>query len=146
MALADDIAVRMNGCICKAGANYWLAYGLLAIAVIASSASSIFVAADMGPKELSAALAATPGIIAVVTGTFRFAARAEWWWEKFHGLDSLYRELHYEGRSERNDSQALTKLIATLNARWAGFGDAPSEKVVCALGAVIGRGRRQPFR
>lgn len=128
MALASDIAGRKKGCVWMARLNYWLAYGLLAIAIIASSASSILVAADKGPNELKAVLAAIPGIIAVVTGTFRFAARAEWWWDKFHGLDSLHRKLQYEGQSEKNVSQELTKLVATLNAKWPGFGNVLSEK------------------
>jgi hypothetical protein len=130
MTLADDIERRMTGCVRKARINYWLAYGLLAIAVISSSLSSILVAArsEQWTDEQKAALAAVPGVIAVVMATFRFAVRAEWWWEKFHGLDSLYRRLKFEGENEHDVSKALSEFIAAINKKWPGLGDAPSGK------------------
>ena len=130
MTLADDIGKRMSGCVWMARINYWLAYGLLAIAVVSSSASSILVAAgsDQWTAEQKAALAAVPGIIAVVVATFKFAVRAEWWWGKFPGLDSLYRSLKFEGKNEHEVSKELSQFIAAINKKWPGFGDAPSGK------------------
>lgn len=130
MTLEVDIEKRMAGCVWMARVNYWLAYGLLAIAVAASSASSILVAAASArwTNEQKAVLAAVPGVIAIVMATFRFAARAEWWWEKFHGLDSLYRSLKFEGQKDAEVSKALSQFVAAINKKWPGFGDAPSGK------------------
>jgi hypothetical protein len=108
--------------------NYWLAYALLAIAVVSGSASSILVAAgtEGWSDEQKAALAAVPGIIAVVLATFKFSVRAEWWWDKFHGLDALYRALTFEVQTEHDVSIRLSEFITAVNKKWPGFGDSPS--------------------
>lgn len=128
MEFADDLAERVSGCVWRARVNYFFAYAMLAVAVAASAASSLAVAADIAwPKEAKAILAALPGILALAAGTFKLEKRADWWWTKHHELDALQRGLKVEGRSEADVSRDLSRLIRELELKWPGFGGTPSK-------------------
>jgi hypothetical protein len=126
--LAQDMKRRLGGCVCRARINYFFAYLLLTVAVTASAASAIAIAdaAIDWSREAKAVLAALSGIIVLALSTFRFEARAEWWFTMHHGLDALYRGLTYEGMEVAVASRALTTLIAELEKKWPGFGKPPS--------------------
>ena len=124
--LVDDLATRVRGCAWRARLNYFFANVLLALVVAASATSAIAVAADAWTKEINAVLAALPGIIVLATSTFKFEARAEWWWTKHHALEAFHRGLKFEGRDEASVSRELTTLIKELEGTWPGFGKPPS--------------------
>ena len=126
MNLAEDIELRIRGCVWRARVNYFFAYALLALAVAASAASAIAVASGAWTKEINAVLAALPGIILLATSTFKFESRADWWWTKHHGLEALCRALRFEGKSEGDASREMTALIKELEGRWPSFGKPPS--------------------
>src|SRR5262245_28627789 len=126
MKLEDDLAERISGCRRNARANYFAEYFFLCIAVAASATATISVAADSSfPKELNAALAALPGIILLLTSTFKFEARSGWWWDKYYGLDQLYRELKYEDASESDISKKMTEFLSAHGKSWPSFGKPP---------------------
>lgn len=122
--LRDDLAARMKGCLHKARANYFFAYVLLAIAVASSVVASIGVASGLLAPAVAALLAAIPGVVLLTIGTFKFEARADWWYGKHHGLDALYRGLVFEGRTAADVSRDLTVLIRDLEKKWPTFGKA----------------------
>jgi hypothetical protein len=124
--LAQDIERRVAGCVFRARANYFFAYLLLTVAVVASAGSAISVAAGGFTPEFNAIFAALSGIIVLALSTFRFEGRAEWWFTMHHGLDALYRGLKYEGRKAPDISRELTTLIVELERKWPGFGKPPS--------------------
>lgn len=126
MTLADDLIERISGCRRNARGNYFVAYFFLCVAVAASATATISVAAGSFPKELNAALAALPGIILLVTTTFKFEARSGWWWDKYYGLDALYRELKYEAASESDISKKMTEFLSAHGKTWPSFGKPPS--------------------
>src|SRR5436190_24063384 len=93
MTLHDEITAKCTDSIRIARSNYYSAYLFLGVAVIASAVASIAVAAKVEWNDVTkAALAALPGIVVLVMTTFRFDARAEWWWARRHGMDALRRE------------------------------------------------------
>ena len=125
-ALQQDLARRMRSCLRKARANYFFAYFLLVAAVASSAAATIAIAASSLPKELNAVLAAFPGIVVLTIGTFKFEARADWWYMKYHGLDALHRALTFEGRTVPEVSRDLSMFIRELEGKWPSFGKPPS--------------------
>lgn len=126
ISLREDLATRMNGCLRKARANYFFAYFLLVAAVASSIVATVGVASATLPKELGALLAAVPGAVVLTVGTFKFEARADWWYSKYHGIDALYRALVFEDKPFAEVSKELTAFIRELEARWPSFGKAPS--------------------
>lgn len=127
MNLKEDLAKRVGGCARVARANYYFAYGLLIIAVVASATASIAAASGQWlSNELTAVLAALPGVIVLATSTFKFDSRAEWWWSKHHRLDALYRGLAYEGRTDTEVSRELSDVVKELETKWPAFGKPPS--------------------
>jgi hypothetical protein len=126
MSLHDELAAKCTDSIRIARANYYCAYFLLGVAVVASAAASIAVAADLDWKNATkATLAALPGIVVLVMTTFRFDARAQWWWARHHAMDALRRELEYEARSPADVNKDLTAFIKEHDGRWPGFGNPP---------------------
>jgi hypothetical protein len=123
MTLAEELKKKGTYSMRIARANYYSAYFFLGVAVIASAVASIAVAARANWDDaFKAALAAVPGIVVFVMATFRFDARAEWWWRRYHGIDKLRRELEYENRQEDEVNKELTAFIENQDAAWPGFG------------------------
>jgi len=130
MELKDDLAGRMKGAVVRARGNYICAYGLLIVGVLASTMATISVAAGAEKAFspiLNAVLAAIPGVVVLATSTFKFEARAGWWWERYYGLDALDRRLTFENRVVEEVSRDLTKFVHELGKRWPGFGPPPGE-------------------
>ena len=94
----------------KALANYYSEYVFLAISVIATASATISVAAGTLTKEINAILAALPGITLLITKTFQFESRSNWWWKRYQVYDSLYRELKYEGVKAEEVSKKITSI------------------------------------
>lgn len=126
--LQEELAERKESCVCKARGNYFVAYVLLIAGVVASAVTTILVASDncFLSSEMTAALAALPGIIILAMNTFKFEGRADWWWTKHHGLDALLRGLLYEQRSEAEVSKDLSTFISSIEEKWPSFGKPPS--------------------
>jgi len=127
MTLGDDLRIRANGCARVARANYYAAYVFLAIGVVASAWASIAIASGNGSKELNAALAAVSGVIVLVTNTFKFAPKSDWWWAKYHRLDALHRRLTFEDGQPKDVSRELSAVVRDLEKVWPGFGSPPAD-------------------
>ena len=91
----------------------------------ASAGATIGVAGDNLNKTILAVLAAIPGLMMTMIGTFKFDARADWWWTKHHMMDALDRQLEYEGKNEQTVSENLTTFISRHESAWPSFGKAP---------------------
>jgi hypothetical protein len=122
---SEDLKRRYLACRLRGRANYCAAYVLLIGAVSCSALATLSVADEMWPKTVNAILAALPGILYLTNRQFRFEERSKWWFEKFYGIEGLYRGLVREGRDEAEISKALTLQSAALASRWPGFGTAP---------------------
>ena len=122
MTLDEDLLRRVSGCRRKALTNYYAEYVFLAISVVASAAATISVAAGGLTKEINAILAAIPGIVLLITSTFRFESRSDWWWKKYEVLESLYRELKFEGATEEQVSKKVSAFAKEFGDTWVRFG------------------------
>jgi hypothetical protein len=125
LGFAEDLKHRYEGCRWRARVNYFAAYLFVIVAVSSSAAATLSVAIGMWPKAVNAVLAALPGVMVLVNRQFKFEERAKWWFEKFYGIEALYRGLVREGRNEAEISKELTQMSKTLGERWPGFGATP---------------------
>jgi hypothetical protein len=78
-------------------------------------------------RTIVAVLAALPGFMTTMIGTFKFAARSDWFWTKHHMMDALDRQLEYEGKNEQAVSENLTQFISRHESAWPSFGQAPKQ-------------------
>jgi hypothetical protein len=122
---ADDLRRRYEACRLRGQINYAAVYVCFVLAVLSSALATLSVAADIWPKTVRAILAAVPGVTYLAQRQFRFEERAKWWFDKFYGIEGLYRGLVREGRSEAEVSKELTAQSKTLAGRWPGFGEPP---------------------
>ena len=122
---ADDLRQRFKACLWHGRINYYAAYVVLVLAVLSSGLATLSIFAGYWPKEVNAALAALPGVMYLVSRHFRFEERAKWWFEKFYGIEGLYRGLVREKRDEADVSKDRTLKSKELAARCPGFGEAP---------------------
>jgi hypothetical protein len=99
---------------------------LLLVGVVASAAATIAVGTGSLTKEINATLAAIPGIIAAVLNTFKFEARARWWWKKHSRFQQAVYPLQHEGADEKVISQELSKFLIQHEEEWPSFGKPPS--------------------
>jgi hypothetical protein len=121
-ALAVEVKARMVSAGRKARLNYLLAYLLLFVGVLSSLAASIFTASGRGDNLHIAVLAAIPGFVVLMTNTFRFEARAEWWYGLESCYDRLHRGLEYEDQKSSEVSKAMTDFITETEKHWPLFG------------------------
>ena len=127
VALAVELKARMKSAGRKARLNYVLAYLLLLIGVLPSLAASILAASGRGDPLYVAVLAAVPGFVVLTGSTFRFEARAEWWYGLESCYDRLSRGLDYEGQKPDEVSKAMTEFITETEKHWPLFGKPSTE-------------------
>ena len=60
--------------------------------------------------------------MSVITNTFRFESRSDWWWKKYEVFDSLHRELKYEGVREEEVSRKMSVFLKEYGEKWVRFG------------------------
>lgn len=120
--LRAHLAERASRTRKHARKNYFAAYALFLIAITSSAAATISVSVGLA-KELSAILAAMPGIMLLVNNTLKLEARSRWHWNKAHRLEQLLRELVHEGRDLKEVSRELTNVEKEMEGVWPGFGD-----------------------
>ena len=117
-------------CLCEKRdrRNYFTAFALLTLSVVASAATAIAVAIDLFPKVMIAALATAPGIFILIGATFRFEQRARWYWRKRIRLEKLLRRHKFEGMSEADVSKQWNAIDEDMFHEWPGFGSGLSHQ------------------
>lgn len=128
--LTEDLKVRIDACRSKAKMNDGLAYGLILVSVISSSLATIAVGTDLFTKEIRTILTALPGIIVVILNTFKYEARARWWWKKYSMFKSFLNEIRLEGADEKGISKKLNKFLILHEGEWPSFGKPPSGMIL----------------
>jgi hypothetical protein len=131
-ALGDDLSRMIFDEISAAAAqarrmakrNYFFAYGVAGITVIASIAAGITVGMADVPKSLVAALAALPAVMLTASTVFRFEQKSAWFWKKTKALEALVRQLKYESLAAAQASKAFSEVESSLEREWIGFGTA----------------------
>lgn len=124
--LIQALEHRIKGCAKRNRRNYFAAFALLVLSVLASAATAIAVAIDELPKSLIAALAASPGIFILINSTFRFEERSRWYWRKRTRLEVLCRRHKFEAMSAADVSRCWNEIDEEMFHEWPGFGSGPA--------------------
>ena len=103
-----------------------IAYSLIFIGVVASAAATVSVGTGSLSKEFNAVLTALPGIVVMALNTFKFEARAKWWWKKYSKFQQLYYALKHEGANEKSISKEMNEFLISHEQEWPSFGRPPS--------------------
>ncbi|MDB5761436.1 MAG: hypothetical protein JWQ21_431 [Herminiimonas sp.] len=123
--LEKALEERIEKCGKRNHANYFVAYALLVLAVLASAGAAYAVASEEFPKKLIAILAAVPGTFILVSTTFRFEERSRRYWRKRTKLQVLCRRYRFEGMPTAEVSQCWNKIDEEMFDEWPGFGFVP---------------------
>jgi hypothetical protein len=104
--------------------NYFFAYFVSGIIVISSIAAGISVGAKPAdiPDWWKSALASLPAVMLTASTVFRFEQKSAWFWKKTKALDSLVRQVKYEGLSSIEASKKLSEIEENMERSWVSFG------------------------
>src|ERR1051326_1825702 len=124
--LNNELKYRSKHCRLLGRANYYSAYLVIIVGIVANIFATFFVATDNIPKRYIALLTAAPGILLLLNRTLKFEDKARWYWKHMQYLDGLSRAIEYEGQQADAISQKLTETDKQMDAEWPGFGKIPS--------------------
>jgi hypothetical protein len=89
---------------------------LFLLVIIVSGLGLLNSATNWFEKKGLTVLAVIPGIIVLITNTFKFEARAKWNKLKQRKLEGLYRKLQFENASVEDVSKEMTIELEKLDA------------------------------
>ena len=124
MQIEDELFNTVNKYRKLAKLNYFIAFGLYLIAVIASILSTLMaLMGTLSGPEL-AAITAIPGAVLLVMGTFRFVERARWHFDKKNQLNALYRLARSKapGTSPAEIAEKWNQIDLHMEKSWPSFG------------------------
>jgi hypothetical protein len=110
-----------------ARASYITVWVLYMLSIAASVLATVFAATESPGKLKLALLTAIPGIVLLISGTFKFTARSQWHYEKQRRLEALLR-LSLAGAkatSEPEVAEKWNRIDEDMEESWPGWGDAP---------------------
>lgn len=100
-----------------------IANTLLFVGIIASVLASIFAATEQPYGTMvGAVLAAVPAAVVLLTNTFKPDDRARWHKLKQRKLESLHRDLVFEGEDSKVVSERLSIMLEELEQTRIGLG------------------------
>jgi hypothetical protein len=119
--LSGDVAHYLE----LARANYFTVWVLYAVSIGASIAATILAATKTDSTSLLAVLTAIPGIILLITSTFKFNARSQWHYEKKRRLDALLRLslAKAQATSEAEVAEKWNRIDEEMDKSWPGWGE-----------------------
>lgn len=126
--LMRDLQQRIAVCEARDRRNYFTAFALLTMSVVASAATAVAVAIELFPKVMIAALATAPGIFILIGATFRFEQRARWYWRKRIRLEKLLRCHKFEDMPAAEVSKRWNAIDEDMFQEWPGFGAGMSQR------------------
>ena len=107
--------------------NYYTVWVLYLLSVGASIAATFLAATGGAEKTTLAVVAAIPGVVILLTNTFKFGARSQWHFEKKRQLESLLRlaEAGAKATSDPEVAEKWNRIEEELEKSWPGWGELP---------------------
>jgi hypothetical protein len=102
--------------------NYFFAYTVSGVIVLASVTAGLTVGVDVVPKWFTAALASLPAVMLTASTVFRFEQKSAWFWKKTKALDALVRRMKYESIDTAEASQQFSRIEEQMEQDWVSFG------------------------
>ncbi len=92
-----------------------LAHLLFWVVIVASGLGLLNIATNWFSKEVLSGIAIIPGIVLVISNTFKYEARAKWHKLKQRKLEGLYRKLTFEDWTANDISKEITIVLEELD-------------------------------
>lgn len=110
--------------------NYWFAFIVTLISVLASISAGILVALDTAlfSPGVIAAVASLPAGMMTINTVFRFEQKSTWFWKKNKAAAALYRALVFEAADPATISQQFSAMEAEMEDSWVTFGTPSSQE------------------
>lgn len=102
--------------------NYFFAYFVSGVIVLASISAGLTVGIETVPKWFSAALASLPAVMLTASTVFRFEQKSAWFWKKTRALETLVRQLKYEAFDPVEASRVFSQIEEQMEQEWVSFG------------------------
>lgn len=119
--LSGDVAHYLT----LARANYFSVWGFYALSIGSSVAATFLAATKTTTTNALPVLTAIPGVILLITSTFKFNARSQWHYEKKRRLDSLLRLslAKAQATSEAEVAEKWNRIDEEMDRSWPGWGE-----------------------
>lgn len=76
----NELQSTLKQCAKWSRRNYTYAHVVFFLSILGSFAASVLAAAEYQAKDITAALAALPGLVLIINTTLRFEERTKWFW------------------------------------------------------------------
>lgn len=107
--------------------NYFTVWTLYLLSVGASISATFMAAVGGFEKTTLAVVTAIPGIVILLSNTFKFSGRSQWHYEKKRQLESLLRlaEAGAQATSDPEVAEKWNRIDEELEKSWPGWGELP---------------------
>jgi len=107
--------------------NYFTVWFLYLLSVAASIAATFMAAVGGFDRETLAVITAIPGVVILLSNTFKFSARSQWHYEKKRQLEALLRlaEARAKATSDPEVAEKWNRIDEELEKSWPGWGELP---------------------
>jgi hypothetical protein len=127
MSTQQKLAAEVEHYLGLARSNYFTVWFLYFLSVSASIAATFMAAAGGFDKTVLALTTAVPGLVILLSNTFKFSARSQWHYEKRRQLQALSR-LAEAGATATSDPEVAEKwnrIDEEMEKSWPGWGELP---------------------
>ena len=132
--LLRQIQEDIDGCRRLARQNYYAAYTLFVLALVATVAAT-FISASESPPWLRAFVTAIPGIVVLIHGTLKFQQKSRWYWNRVRKFEALVRKVRFEGGDLAEVSREFSSISQKLEDDWPTFEPLPVQPASPPKGA-----------
>lgn len=94
----------------------------LGIAIVCSVVTSSLASIADIPRVWLTLVAAISSVALVTHSTFQFESKSRWWYERYHGTESIRRELRDQERPVPEVSKAFSEYQMRMEKSYPGFG------------------------
>jgi hypothetical protein len=123
----QKLALEVEHYRCLARGNYFTVWILYFLSVGASIAATFMAALGTFDKTPLAVVTAIPGVVLLLTNTFKFNARSQWHYEKRLRLQALSRlaEAGAKATTDPEVAEKWNRIDEDMEKSWPGWGELP---------------------
>jgi hypothetical protein len=125
--IQQKLAKEVDHYLTLARGNYYTVWLLYLLSVGASIVATIMAAVGGFNKATLAVVTAIPGVVILVSNTFKFSARSQWHYEKRRQLQALARlaEASAKATSDPEVAEKWNRIDEEMEKSWPGWGELP---------------------
>lgn len=125
--IQQKLALDVEHYLLLARYNYFTVWFLYLLSIGASIAATIMAGIGGFDKTALTVVTAIPGVVILLSNTFKFSARSQWHYEKRRQLQALSRlaESSAKATSDPEVAEKWNRIDEELEKSWPGWGELP---------------------